>query len=77
MTGKGAERESATTDHCSLRTEVVRAEEIVQRRQHWALRAFLPSALNVKVEDLDQLRVNGGSKYDSFSTTRLLSDSQA
>ena len=33
---------------------------------------FLPSALNVKVKEFNQARVNGGSNYDSLKVAKCL-----
>ena len=35
---------------------------------------ILPSALNVKVKEFNQARVNGGSNYDSLMPRHLISD---
>ena len=35
---------------------------------------ILPSALNVKVKEFNQARVNGGSNYDSLKVANLISD---
>ena len=32
---------------------------------------FLPSALNVKVKEFNQARVNGGSNYDSLKVAKI------